>query len=652
MTVRSAQQNVTYRPEVDGLRAVAVLAVILFHAGLRGFGGGYVGVDVFFVISGYLITLILVNETKKGSFSIVGFYERRARRILPALFAVILACLPVAWLGTSPAQLAEFARSVVAVCLFASNFFFWRTSGYFDAAVEEKPLLHTWSLAVEEQFYVVYPVLFLLLWRLGPRRFLALAAGGALLSLGLSEIGSRTQPVANFYLPIGRAWELLIGAMVAVSRLPERGDVSRGVKEAGAALGMALIAVAVFAYGKKTPFPGVYALVPTLGTALVLVFAGKDTPTGRLLSSGPMVGLGLISYSAYLWHYPLFAFFRIQAGRAPTLAEIAALIAATLLLAYITWVLVETPVRRRQIFSRPQVFAASAAVSVLLLAFGMLVARGALMPERYRGIDLAAAEYGGAGYEFGLSKLGDREARSRFVLYGDSHAMQYMSSLDALARSHRFAFTSLLHSACFSLPNLTNVYQGSVHPDCVALLAELRNIIDSNGSKVVIAYRWPKQLARPDGTQLGFSVREPQGQDELVRSLRALVAELGPNRTIVLVGNVPSSNLIPEGGYLGCLAKIGHTCPSVFPRTRGELYELNAKLRELAGQYPNVVFVDPYDALCDATTCYVMRDGKLLYSDHAHLSKYGAALVVKHFEQTLEQLAGAKLAGKAPPAGQ
>lgn len=645
-------EPMAYRAEVDGLRAVAVLAVILFHAGLRGFGGGYVGVDVFFVISGYLITRILMSEAAKGTFSITGFYERRARRILPALFVVILACLPVAWLGTSPAQLGEFARSVVAVCLFASNFFFWRTSGYFDAAVEEKPLLHTWSLAVEEQFYVVYPLLFALLWRLGPRRFLMLAAGATLVSLGLSEIGSRTQPVANFYHPVTRAWELLMGAMVAVSVLGEnRRPMPRIVKEAAAALGVALIALAVLAYGKATPFPGVYALAPTVGTALVLLFAGKDNATGRLLSSRPLVGIGLISYSAYLWHYPLFAFFRIQAGRAPAPREIAVLVAATMLLAYGTWLTVETPVRRRHVFSRAQVFVGAAAVSVVLLALGLSVAMRALIPERYRGVDFAAAEYGGAGYKFGTSRLGEPAAPSAFVLYGDSHALQYLSALDALAREHRFGFTALLHSACFSLPNLTNVYQGRVHADCVALLDQLRASIDANGSRVVIAYRWPKRLARPDGTDLGFSVSEPQGQDELLRSLRALVAELGTDRTIVLMGNVPSSNLIPEGGYLGCLARIGHTCPTSFPREQGELRELNARLRSMARQYPNVVFVDPYDALCDATTCYVVRDGKLLYSDHAHLSKYGAALVVRHFAATFEGLARSRLAGRPLPPG-
>lgn len=208
-------QAIAYRPEIDGLRAVAVLPVILFHAGFDLFSGGYVGVDVFFVISGYLITSIILREMEQGKFSIARFYERRARRILPALFFVIVCCLPFAVIWMASGEIKRFGQAMIAVSLFASNVFFWKTTNYFAPAAEEEPLLHTWSLAVEEQYYVLFPLFLMLCWRFGRSRLFWLTALAALLSLGLAEWGWRNQPVANFYLLPTRAWELLAGSLLA-----------------------------------------------------------------------------------------------------------------------------------------------------------------------------------------------------------------------------------------------------------------------------------------------------------------------------------------------------------------------------------------------------------------------------------------------------
>ncbi len=364
-----------YRPEIDGLRTIAVLPVILFHAGISIFSGGYVGVDVFFVISGYLITSILLRELAEGRFSLVNFYERRARRILPALFVVMFACIPFAWVWMLPWQFAEFGRSLVAVVVFVSNIQFWRESGYFAATAEEKPLLHTWSLAVEEQYYILFPIGLWLLWRFGAR---AVAVGivlASLISLGLSEWGWRNQPNANFYLLPTRAWELLAGSLLAlwVSR---RALPTGRWAEFGSAAGLAMIFYAILVFDKGTPFPSLWALLPVGGAVLVILCANADTLTGRFLSLRPMVGIGLISYSAYLWHQPLFAFARIRSITHPSQTLMLVLAVAAFVLAWMTWKWIETPFRKRAGMrspSRRAIFLMSGGAGAVLLTLGLVL---------------------------------------------------------------------------------------------------------------------------------------------------------------------------------------------------------------------------------------------------------------------------------------
>ena len=258
-----------YRREIDGLRVLAVLPVILYHAGFETLSGGFVGVDVFFVISGYLITTIILAELEQGKFSIVNFYERRARRILPALFLVMLVCIPAAWFWLLPSDMKNFSQSLVSVSFFVSNILFWHQSGYFDASAELKPLLHTWSLAVEEQYYVICPLFLMLFWRLGKRWILVALGLVFVASLALAQWAAYAKPAAAFFLLPTRVWELLIGAFAAfyLSKA-NRKEFGKAAGEFGGWLGVALILYAVFAFSKATPFPGFYALVPALGTVL------------------------------------------------------------------------------------------------------------------------------------------------------------------------------------------------------------------------------------------------------------------------------------------------------------------------------------------------------------------------------------------------
>jgi peptidoglycan/LPS O-acetylase OafA/YrhL len=355
-----------YRPEIDGLRALAVAPVILFHAGFELFSGGFVGVDVFFVISGYLITSILIEDMENKRFSIVNFYERRARRILPALFFVMLVCIPFSWMWMLPDPLENFGQSIVAVILSANNILLFLTSGYWDLASEFKPLLHTWSLGVEEQYYILFPLLLLLTWRFGGIIVLLSIIIIASVSLALSEWLSRENPEAAFFLIHTRAWELLAGSISAFV------VQKQGVRKNNplALIGLTAIVISIFLYDETTPFPSIYALIPVLGVILLVLYADNKTLAAKLLSSKGFVGIGLISYSAYLWHQPVFAFAKIHQQTEPSLSLNLMLIVSTFLLSYASWKFIEKPFRNKLIINVKVFLIIIAICSLGLLGFG------------------------------------------------------------------------------------------------------------------------------------------------------------------------------------------------------------------------------------------------------------------------------------------
>lgn len=333
-----------YRPEIDGLRALAVVPVILFHAGFELFSGGFVGVDVFFVISGYLITTILIEDIENGRFSLLNFYERRARRILPALYFLLLMVAVLSTLLMSPQQLKEFGQSLIATVTFLSNMYFLVRADYWAQSSEFLPLLHTWSLAVEEQYYLVFPIFLFLAWRYSKSKIFWMIFCFSILSLLLSEWGSRSYPLVNFYVLLTRAWELLAGSMAAF--IVQR----KGVKEnnALAALGLSLILFSIFTYEKNTPFPSLYALPPVVGVVLLILYADSKTLVAKFLSIKVFVGIGLISYSAYLWHQPLFAFARIYKTSIDISFSLTiCIIGATFLFSALSFRYVESPFRTK-----------------------------------------------------------------------------------------------------------------------------------------------------------------------------------------------------------------------------------------------------------------------------------------------------------------
>ncbi|MEL0237926.1 MAG: acyltransferase, partial [Gammaproteobacteria bacterium] len=349
-----------YRSEIDGLRALAVLPVIFFHSKFSLFQGGFVGVDIFFVISGFLITKIILTEVFQSSFSLLNFYERRARRILPALFTVLIFTTMGAWLLLPPLDFKDYGQSLFFVSFFASNIFFWIESGYFGAGIDFKPLLHTWSLGVEEQFYIFFPVMVVLLFMINKKLLFPSILIIFLVSLIISQIYSgdqnhlSTREAAFFLLP-SRAWELMIGSLLFFIKRDHNIFKKRKLDNFFSATGLILIIYSILFFSEETPFPSTYTLLPTLGAALIILFASQQTFAYKILSLRPMIFIGLISYSAYLWHQPILSLSRYYFVGELGVGYIFMSITFIFLFAYLSWRYIEKPFRDKSKVSRKSI---------------------------------------------------------------------------------------------------------------------------------------------------------------------------------------------------------------------------------------------------------------------------------------------------------
>lgn len=525
-----------YRKEIDGLRALAVIPVILYHAGFSPFSGGFVGVDVFFVISGYLITTIIHDEILRKRFSITSFYERRARRILPALFFVCLVSIPFAWAWMLPAAFKEFSHSLIAVSLFSSNILFSGESGYFTSAVEFKPLLHTWSLAVEEQFYLFFPLLLLMFRRLKPVTLFGTLAIISLASLMLSDLASTRYPAANFYLLITRAWELGMGAMLAIW-LPFMRQPRHLTAQGFSIIGLALIGSSIFYFDETLPFPGRWGLIPTFGTILVIAYARSGTLVASVLRLKPVVAIGLISYSAYLWHQPLFAFARIKQVDS---TQILLLLGITsLLLAYVSWRYIEAPFRNQHQFSRRQIFSMGLGISSLIIAFGLFTSLNNGFDDRYNDaqkqilayLDYEPEEAYREGQcflrsdqtykEFSAGCFPPDSKQNSIVIWGDSHA----AALSYGLRTQYVALTQLTASACSPLI----AYQQKRRPNCAAVNSfALQVFAEHNPAVILLHANWRDSYGKP-----------AKALESLLPATISQIRKASPDSRIILLGDSP-----------------------------------------------------------------------------------------------------------------
>jgi peptidoglycan/LPS O-acetylase OafA/YrhL len=637
-----------YRADIDGLRALAILPVVLFHADVPGFGGGYVGVDVFFVISGYLITSIIVRELDTGSFSLMNFYERRVRRILPALFVTLLATALLASLMLYPREAKDYARSLVAATLFFSSIFFYQKSGYFDLEAERQPLLHTWSLSVEEIFYIFFPPLMLLLWRHCRRQAFGWVLVIAVLSLSGATLALGADPgsPAAFYLPPFRAWELMIGVLVALNpwRLPH----FPGFANLLSLVGLAMIAFPVFFYSSNTVFPGVAALLPCGGAALILL-GGQRRPSvvGRFLSWRPLVILGLISYSLYLWHWPVFVYGRIWIGAAPGLGQAWLLIGISLTLAVLSWRFVERPFRGRSgILPGKRIFALAGLAGLTIVGIGLHGEKtggwlGRYPPELatilaapYDNRDPRQGECLSTSEDAKGCQYGDLQAPPVLALWGDSFAAVYAPVLGEVARGQGGSLLSLTMAACPPAVDWQPVGQ-SWRDACRRFqnIALERLVATPGIHTVILSANFHDYL-------------HDEGAVALPAALRGAVARLlSAGKTVALAYPVPRlGDHVPNRLADAILA--GED-PDRVRRTLAEFLTSHRGVFALLDHIPDaggLIRLYPHEVFCPEGECRFYSEGQPWYYDDAHLSLTGADRVRPLFESILDPRSQAALA--------
>lgn len=631
-----------YRADIDGLRAIAVVAVVVFHGFPQLLPGGFTGVDVFFVISGYLITSILAADLQRLRFSYRRFYERRVRRLIPSLLIVVAATYLAGWWVLYPWELDDLGNQALAGLLFLANIYQWSESGYFDAPARTKALLHLWSLGVEEQFYLVWPLVLYGLNRASARPipWVAGLSLGSFLT-GLSLMAS--DPSGAFYLPISRFWQLGIGALLAL--LPAGSRVALPFL---AIIGMALVLASFVLISDGYRYPGFYALAPTLGAALVIWQTPQSNVILKLLSARPLVAIGLISYPLYLWHWPALVLLAIATGETPHWAARLIALALCLALAWLTWRYVEVPVRSsRSRHLVPVIGVATLALCAPLLAAffsGRNAVRDDLEPEaaELRALPLidAACEKYARGLNSPYCRLHDPNRAPSIALVGDSHADHLSIGLaTALARSQE----NMIQLGDNGCPPLYGVLRPDLgYQRCLAMQRVLDFVLaDPNIHTVVLAARWPmfaagaKYAPIPNLTVALLDSHQPDETDSarIIQAAlaRTLAAAVVAGKTVWFVQSVPELNFEPHqcDRQRPIWQLIGRTRQCMLSRTNLDLRKSAYRSiidAALAAQ-PGVRSFDPESLLCDAKGCSGRNAEGWLYRDNNHLSAAGSELI-------------------------
>jgi peptidoglycan/LPS O-acetylase OafA/YrhL len=657
----------TYRADIDGLRAIAVLSVLLFHAGVEAFSGGFVGVDIFFVISGYLITTIIHREVETGRFSVTQFYERRFRRILPAAAVVVVAVLVAGELLFPLHHQDNVARSAVATALFSSNIYFFLESGYFADPANTVPLLHTWSLAVEEQFYLAFPLVMLLIAKFGRGRYSTWLLVLTVVSLVSCVVVTESNTSAAFYLSHTRAWELLAGGLLAINAIPALQDQRK--REFVSLAGILLLAFSVLSFSELTIFPGLAALLPVLGTAM-LIHSGAhgQTVVGRCLSVRPLVFVGLISYSLYLWHWPVVVFAQYYSVVALTSASIILVLCTSFLLAVVSWRYVETPFRKKRLAAEPrQMFRVSAAVTFVLVAVGMIGIYGQGAPGQhsqnsvmhYEEDDPEWRRWGecerrsrALGSDPGPCAIGSEGEVPSFIFWGDSHGTSLASAVDRSAALNGLAGQIVVSPGCPPLYKI--VRQGRHYCDgfntavlgYLAAHDEIRTVIMAARWTFIVNGDYDK---REESYALKLIDLQAMGPDD---ADNASVFESGLRRTIerlqdlgknvVLVGPVPEIGYdVPSATFVAL--KTNRDVDALISPTVSEYEERNTKVTAIFDALQDNMTVSaivyPSEYLCDLGYCRVAIDNAPLYRDDNHLSTSGSKFLARMFDEVFGQQA-------------
>ena len=642
---------ILYRREIDGLRALAVVAVILFHAGFDKFSGGFVGVDIFFVISGYLITSIILKQKALGKFSLLDFYERRARRILPALFLIMLVSIPFAYLWLMPSHMKDFSKSLVAISTIASNILFFLESNYFDTASELKPLLHTWTLAVEAQFYFLFPLLLLMMWRFANQLTVVSLAVITVLSFALAQWGAYNRPEATFFLLPSRGWEIGIGVLIAfyLEQYPKL-QIKGYFQEIGGLIGLILILYAIFTYSKMIPFPSVYTLAPTLGTALILIFATPSTLVGRLLSTRVFVGVGLISYSAYLWHYTIFVFVRVIFGKIKVIDYIL-LIALTFLIAYLTYRYVELPLKKKKLNLFKNFFLTSLLFLFLFISFGLYGYFTNGIEKRLNANALAFSKTIKRSSEVNCSlPINDCIVKASetpsVLLLGDSNAYHFSRSLKEVTTNNGLSYYQLTMGGCLPLANYFRLEENNkFNKNCINFNSTIREAISKNTKKIeviVVSAAWLMYLEGEDYFKIKTSLIEQQMVSNVKLSIDGLTILSESERRenfgkyvheVLLLLAAKSEKLIVVGPAPPLLVNFSNI-KSFFDMEGVYTYDFNMNsfnFNKIIENNLNLNFfyIDIAKTLCAQKICLARDLYGSFYGDNMHFSDYGQHTIMK-----------------------
>ena len=644
---RPAAAPLKYRPDIDGLRAVAVLSVIAYHAFPDWFPGGFVGVDIFFVISGFLITSIILEQVREGTFTIGRFYARRVKRIFPALIVILLFCIVFGWAVLLPHEYSQLGKHIAAGAGFSSNFLLWREAGYFDVSADTKPLLHLWSLGIEEQFYFFWPAAIYWAWKkrvsvLGTTLVLLLGS----FALNIAFLGPKS--VATFYMPFTRVWELLIGAVLAylgqsaqmASPLRPSGPSEPWIANARAWAGVGLLAAAWALLHKNAPFPGWWALLPALG-ALLLIWAGTGAWINRIFLSHPtMVWFGLISFPLYLWHWPLLAFANVIEAARPALGLRVIAVVASVLLAWLTYVAIEKRLRFRSGAEWP-LFAGCA----VILLVGLGVWQGVLDPRHNsREIKSVAAaiadwnyppasferlEYGGQRF---FAKQGGLPGKVVFV--GDSIVEQYAPRVEHLLTDERASTKSAVFGATGGCPPIPGVLLDRTK-ECQPRLAAAQQLAEApDVDTVVLGACWycyfhadvraipgNEYFILKDG--MPHLLLSPQGQDLAMGAFAEFLTSLATKKKVFVILSSPAGDGV-NPSYLLAGSRFGtlrYKESTGFTKSEfdSEFGAFNARLRKLA-LASGATVIDPMPAMCNGGVCSALApDGSPMYADGVHI---------------------------------
>ena len=628
-----------YRPEIDGLRAIAILLVLFFHANFTLLSGGFIGVDVFFVISGYLITRIILTEVQQGTFSLVRFYERRIRRILPALIFISGICIPFAWIWFLPDDYKSFTNSIKSVATLTSNFHFLGENGYFRKSSALKPLLHTWTLSLEEQYYIIFPLLMLLLKKFSIKTkwifFLLLGS----VSIVFSCITFPHSPLATFYLLPFRGWEFLLGSSCSIFLFKTRKPYQL---EWIGLLGLGLIIVPSFIFNETTPFPTFNALYPTVGTALIIIFCDSNTFVGKFLSQKILVGLGIISYSAYLWHQPIFAFYNVLSYQNTKSETYLLLIVLTLVLSFFSWKYIEIPFRNK--LSLPR----GVSVIFAFLFLGLLYFAGyhsqnsmsggrkiASSGDTFHDLQVRVGKNSGLDWEcreFTHSKKCQRGTHPSVLLWGDSVAMHLAQALETSPTE--ISFVQMTKAGCAPVQGISifiKAFGIEKGKKCIEFNENVLQWLETQDSikTVVISSLFQSLLNYHPLVDLQGNILKKSRNYGLKQFIKTINRIKKMGKTPVIVSP------IPQGPFNVGMCLVRHRIDGFsstkcdFPKNEMK-NKVTFKTLKKFKSLTKVVWLDRF--ICPNGHCDSEREGVFTYMDAIHFSKEGSTLFGKTYD--------------------